>query len=219
MLEATRRMMGGTVSVAVAVFGFAFAPAAFADLFKCTVGGKVQYQQTACASGEEKALDDSNRRMLQREREAKERLAKQEADALTAASDAKSRLAKQETDALTAKGATGAGNEGERKARAEQAMRSYFEQTLIDPSSVQFRNLQVFLDVPGSKLRTSGSKSGPLVDVVCGEMNSKNRMGGYVGFKHFYWDSDEKKAVGPLDDRQLGAIMEDLARRTCAKLS
>ena len=201
MLEATRRMMGGTVSVAVAVFGFAFAPAAFADLFKCTVGGKVQYQQTPCAGGEEKALDDSNRRMLQREREAKERLAKQEANA------------------LATKGAGGTGNEGERKARVEQAMRSYFEQTLIDPSSVQFRNLQVFLDVPGSKLRTSGSKSGPLVDVVCGEMNSKNRMGGYVGFKHFYWDSDEKKAVGPLDDRQLGAIMEDLARRTCAKLS
>lgn len=200
MLEATRRMMGGTVSVAVAVFGFAFAPAAYADLFKCTVGGKVQYQQTPCAGGEEKALDDSNRRMLQREREAKER------------------LAKQESNALAAKGAGGAGNEGERKAKAEQAMRSYFEQTLIDPSSVQFRNLQVFLDVPGSKLRTSGSKTTPLVDVVCGEMNSKNRMGGYVGFKHFYWDSDEKKAVGPLDDRQLGAIMEDLAQRTCAGL-
>lgn len=200
MLKATRRMMGGTVSVAVAVFGFAFAPAAYADLFKCTVGGKVQYQQTPCAGGEEKALDDSNRRMLQREREAKER------------------LAKQESNALAAKGAGGAGNEGERKARVEQAMRSYFEQTLIDPSSVQFRNLQVFLDVPGSKLRTSGSKTTPLVDVVCGEMNSKNRMGGYVGFKHFYWDSDEKKAVGPLDDRQLGAIMEDLAQRTCAGL-
>ena len=50
-------------------------------------------------------------------------------------------------------------------------------------------------------------------------MNSKNRMGGYVGFRPFYWDSDEKKAVGPLDNRDLGAIMEDLARRTCAGLS
>lgn len=218
MLEATRRMMRSSVTLAVAVCGLAFAPAAFADLFKCTVGGKVQYQQTPCAVGEEKALDDRNRRMLQREREAKERLAKQEADALTAARDAKKRLVTQETHALTAKGAAGVGNEGERKARAEQAMRSYFEQTLIDPSSMQFRNLQVFLDVPGSKLRTTGSKTTPLVDVVCGEMNSKNRMGGYVGFKHFYWDSDEKKAVGPLDDRQLGAIMEDLAQRTCAGL-
>ena len=144
---------------------------------------------------------DSNRRMLQREREAKERLAKQEAEA------------------LATRGTATTGNEGERKARAEQAMRTYFEQTLIDPSSVQFRNLQVFLDVPGSKLRTKGSKTTPLVDVVCGEMNSKNRMGGYVGFKPFYWDSDEKKAVGPLDNRELGAIMEDLARRTCASLS
>lgn len=219
MLEATWRMKSNALAVAVAIGGLAFAPAASADLFKCTVGGKVQYQQMACAAGEEKALDDSKRRMFQREREAKERLAKQEADALAVARDSKDRLMRQEADALTAKGAAGVGNEGARKVRAEQAMRSYFEQTLIDPSSVQFRNLQVFLDVPGSKLRTSGSKSGPLVDVVCGEMNSKNRMGGYVGFKHFYWDSDEKKAVGPLDDRQLGAIMEDLVRRTCAKLS
>ena len=60
---------------------------------------------------------DSNRRMLQREREAKERLAKQEAEA------------------LATRGTATTGNEGERKARAEQAMRTYFEQTLIDPSS------------------------------------------------------------------------------------
>ena len=201
MLEATRRMRNAALLVAFALCSLTFAPAAFADLFKCTVNGKVEYQQTPCASGEENALDDSNRRLLQREREAKERLAKQEAEA------------------LTARGTVAAGTEGERKARAEQAMRTYFEQTLIDPSSVQFRSLQVFLDVPGSKLRTKGSKTTPLVDVVCGEMNSKNRMGGYVGFRPFYWDSDEKKAVGPLDNRDLGAIMEDLARRTCASLS
>ena len=201
MLKAARRMKSNALAVMVAVGGLAFAPVALADMFKCTVGGKVQYQQTPCASGEEKALDDSNRRMLQREREAKERLAKQEAEA------------------LATRGTATTGNEGERKARAEQAMRTYFEQTLIDPSSVQFRNLQVFLDVPGSKLRTKGSKTTPLVDVVCGEMNSKNRMGGYVGFKPFYRDSDQKKAVGPLDNRELGAIMEDLARRTCASLN
>ena len=201
MLDATRRVRNRALAIAVATGGLAFAPAAFADLFKCTVAGKVQYQQVPCANGEEKALDDSNRRMHQREREASERVAKQEAEA------------------LATRGTVTIGNEGERKARAEQAMRIYFEQTLIDPSSVQFRNIQVFLDVPGSKLRTKGSKTTPLVDVVCGEMNSKNRMGGYVGFKSFYWDSDEKKAIGPLDNRDLGAIMEDLARRTCASLS
>lgn len=200
MLEVTRQALDRAAVVAAAVCSMAFATPAFADTFKCTVGGKVQYQQMPCADGQEKVLDDSNRRMLQREREAKERLTKQEGEA------------------LTAKGGAGAGNEGERHAKADQAMRSYFEQTLIDPSSVQFRNLRVFLDVPGSKLRKSGSKTTPLVDVVCGEVNSKNRMGGYVGFRHFYWDSDERKAVGPLDDREMGAILEGVAQRTCAGL-
>jgi hypothetical protein len=192
--------MDRTVLVAAAVCGMALATPAFADTFKCSVGGKVQYQQMPCAGGDEKVLDDSNRRMLQREREAKERLTKQEAEA------------------LTAKGSAGAGNQGERNARAEQAVRSYFEQTLIDPASAQYRNLQVFLDVPGSKLRKGGSKTTPLVDVVCGEVNSKNRMGGYVGFRPFYWDSDEKKVVGALDDREMGTILEGIAQRTCAGL-
>lgn len=195
------RIKGGAVTMAVAVCGLTFTPAAFADLFKCTVGGKVQYQETSCVGGEEKALDDSYRRLLQLEREAKAKVQKREADA------------------LAAKGATGASDEDERKARAEQAARSYFENTLIDPSSMQLRNLQVYLDVPGSKIRTKGSKTTPLVDVVCGEVNSKNRMGGYVGFKYFYWDSDQKKVVGLLDvPGELADMYEDMAQRTCAKL-
>jgi hypothetical protein len=198
--EATRQVKINAVAMMVATCGLGFTPIAFADLFKCTVRGKIQYQQTACDSGEEKALDDRKRRMHQRQREAKERVARREAEA------------------LVSKGSVMSGNDGERKAVAEKAMRSYFEQTLIDPSSIQFRNLQVYLDVPGSKLRTTGSKTTPLIDVVCDEMNSKNRMGGYVGSKHFYWDSDEKKAVGPMDSRELGDIMEGLARRSCANL-
>ena len=85
------------------------------------------------------------------------------------------------------------------------------EKNLNDPDSAIFRNAVV--------ARESIPDKGIEYVYVCGEVNAKNRMGGYVGYKHFYWDSDEKKAVGPLDDRQLGAIMEDLARRTCAKLS
>ena len=61
MLKAARRMKSNALAVMVAVGGLAFAPVALADMFKCTVGGKVQYQQTPCASGEEKALDDSCR--------------------------------------------------------------------------------------------------------------------------------------------------------------
>lgn len=40
---------------------------------------------------------------------------------------------------------------------------------LKDPSSAQFRNVRVI----------SGK--------VCGEVNAKNAMGGYVGFQRFWW--------------------------------
>ena len=185
---------GGLLSIAL------YAPNALADLYKCTVNGKVQYQQMACSAGEEKALDDSSRRMRQRERDAKEQLANAEKNALNEKSGA---VPKDDAD---------------RRIKAEKAMRSYFDQTLIDPSSAQYRNIKIYLDVPGSKLRKSGSKSTPLVDVVCGEVNSKNRMGGYVGYRQFYWDSDEKKAVGPNDDKDFGPIMQALATSTCADL-
>lgn len=176
-----------------------YAPHAMADLYKCTVNGKVQYQQMPCAAGEEKALDDSNRKMRQKERDAKEQLAKAEKNAASEQSGVSM-------------------DEVDRKAKAEQAMRAYFDGTLVDPSSAQFRNVKVYLNVPGSKLRTAGSKTTPLVDVVCGEVNSKNRMGGYVGFRQFYWDSDEKKGVGPSDDKDFGPILQSLATRTCAGL-
>jgi hypothetical protein len=48
--------------------------------------------------------------------------------------------------------------------RAEQAIRD----TLLDPDSAQFKNLS---------LRSNAE--------VCGEVNAKNRMGGYVGFRNF----------------------------------
>lgn len=199
MTTCPTRMTSKSVMLAMSIAGTLIAPSAHADLFKCTANGKVQYQQTPCTTGEEKALDDSTRRMKQREREERERIAKRESEALL-------------------KGGSVGGDEGERKSRAEQAMRSYFDGILIDPSSAQFRNIQVFLDVPGSTLRTTGSKTTPLVDVVCGEVNSKNRMGGYVGFRYFYWDSDSKKVFGASDVKGLDSIMEDIARRTCSRL-
>lgn len=52
------------------------------------------------------------------------------------------------------------------EARAEALLAGY----LIDPGSVQLR-----------KVRTSTVSS----DSICGEVNAKNRMGGYVGFRRF----------------------------------
>lgn len=53
--------------------------------------------------------------------------------------------------------------------KKSQAKRLAREQ-LIDPDSAQFRNMAV-------------SAKG---NIVCGEVNSKNRMGGYVGYQPFF---------------------------------
>jgi hypothetical protein len=53
--------------------------------------------------------------------------------------------------------------------KIEQAKKQ-IAQELVDPSSAQFRNVVV------------GSEK-PLV--ICGEINGKNRMGGYNGFQRF----------------------------------
>lgn len=48
------------------------------------------------------------------------------------------------------------------------------EERLNDPASAQFRNLKYV----GSWLPSGES-------ILCGEVNAKNRMGGYVGFRKF----------------------------------
>lgn len=42
---------------------------------------------------------------------------------------------------------------------------------LVDPASAQLRNVRV----------------AELMDTICGEVNSKNRMGGYVGYRRFVY--------------------------------
>ncbi len=49
---------------------------------------------------------------------------------------------------------------------------------LVDPASAQFRNLRL----------VKGNKG---VTLVCGEVNAKNKMGGYTGFKGFYVEDAE----------------------------
>lgn len=49
---------------------------------------------------------------------------------------------------------------------------------MIDPSSVQYRNVRTVRQIVGGKP----------VTIVCGEVNSKNRMGGYVGFAKFAYE-------------------------------
>jgi hypothetical protein len=53
-------------------------------------------------------------------------------------------------------------------------------QTLVDPESARFRN--DYVDAAGG---------------VCGEVNAKNRMGGYVGFTPYIWNSQHGVSVLP----------------------
>jgi hypothetical protein len=78
--------------------------------------------------------------------------------------------------ASTAEGATGATEDDLHK----EALETVASQ-LIDPSSAQFRNVRMV---------TTGEGKATL----CGEVNGRNRYGGYVGFTPFSYDTGTRKA-------------------------
>ena len=55
-----------------------------------------------------------------------------------------------------------------------EAAKKSIEERLLDPSSVQYRNVKAYSE-----------------NVVCGEVNGKNTMGGYVGYKPFIYKQDD----------------------------
>lgn len=69
------------------------------------------------------------------------------------------------------------------EAAAEAAVKSYFEQILFDPGAAQYRF---------TKQPVNGWVGDVLGDLrefgwfMCGEVNGKNRMGGYVGYEPFF---------------------------------
>jgi hypothetical protein len=71
---------------------------------------------------------------------------------------------------------------------AQKAVKAYFDKTLIDPTAPLYR----FPRPP--VLGAVGGKGLPGLSVnprrvgwfMCGEINSKNRMGGYTGFQQFF---------------------------------
>lgn len=70
---------------------------------------------------------------------------------------------------------------------------------LLDPSSAQFRDLK-FHERTGA---------------VCGELNAKNRMGGYTGFRRFYVKDgkamlEPEKSLVKDGDRQLNEAVAEL---------
>jgi hypothetical protein len=68
------------------------------------------------------------------------------------------------------------------------------ERDLFDPSSAQYRNVQV---VPfGPRVPLPPGVPQPRSVIYCGEINAKNRFGAYVGFRHF---SAVPEPMGPDD--------------------
>lgn len=73
---------------------------------------------------------------------------------------------------------------------------------LNDPNSAQFRNLRI-------------GKSG---DLICGEVNAKNRMGGYVGFVTFMATVANRQGEIQIVDLGIDEQARDLYRELCDDL-
>jgi hypothetical protein len=60
---------------------------------------------------------------------------------------------------------------------------------MVDPSSLQYRKLRVVQETVQGKRLT----------VACGEFNSKNKLGGYTGFRTFAYETTTVKGVIAFD--------------------
>ena len=88
---------------------------------------------------------------------------------------------------------------------------------MIDPKSTDFRNVKVYMNVASRTFYGADNASGPpVIDVVCGEVNSKNKFGGYVGFKRFRWASDGKLGLPEAD--KFESALNALIIQACARL-
>lgn len=61
---------------------------------------------------------------------------------------------------------------------------------LNDPDSAKLRKLMYFNDVNNK------------MQILCGEINAKNRMGGYVGYRKFFIASNGRSDIGGNDHSQ-----------------
>ena len=86
----------------------------------------------------------------------------------------------------TSPSAISSANIGEYPANYEQIVKAYFSQRLIDPASAMYGPMTSPLRRYLRPYFAGGSNAPPVIGyVVCGTLNSKNRMGGYAGTKHF----------------------------------
>lgn len=68
-----------------------------------------------------------------------------------------------------------------------------------DPSSLQYRKLRVVNETVQGKALT----------IACGEFNAKNKMGGYVGFQTFAYETTVLKGVMTFDGAKFDYFTSD----------
>lgn len=81
--------------------------------------------------------------------------------------------------------------------------RSWLEGSLVDYESARFRDVRVVLLSPNRRDRSQ------IVLAVCGQANARNRMGGYNGYKDFYFSS----AMDTIRGRQFGGFASEVCGR------
>lgn len=87
----------------------------------------------------------------------------------------------------------------------EGAAKKAVEADLNDPASAQYRAIHSYRLSDLEELRPTGFTPGGRI--VCGEVNAKNRFGGYVGFKRFMYDVSSANLVNePVDIPGAGPI-------------
>lgn len=77
----------------------------------------------------------------------------------------------------------------DREKNTFKEMKSAVTDSMKDPDSVHFRNLQFYYPTGGAAYDDKGVNQVPGTGMwaLCGEINSKNAMGGYVGYTNFYY--------------------------------
>lgn len=70
-----------------------------------------------------------------------------------------------------------------------RAARSWLQLSLVDYESARFMNVQMVLISPDRRNRRN------VVLAVCGQVNSRNRMGGYTGFHPFWFGAQLAPSV------------------------
>lgn len=167
---------------------------ASAQVYKCLEGGRQVFSDTPCPQAESKMIDvrpaaggpvnRSSEYWAERERREKAAAEREEAELRR---EVERRVRQQA--AVAPPKALSAQEQTQLIERAKKAVLY----KLIDPESGRFRNVSA------------------LGNEVCGEVNSKNRLGGYTGFQVFWVQ------FSPEPDVWMGDILGASAARVCAK--